>query len=51
MPAPISDALTQAAPARPDPAKVKAAVEDALQKALPDLVRDITEKVLVALGN
>jgi CheY-like chemotaxis protein len=49
MPAPISDALT---PARgPDPAKVTAAVEAALQKALPNLVRDITEKVLVALGN
>ncbi len=51
MPAPISDALVQTIPARPDPAKVKAAVEDAMQKALPDLVRDITEKVLVALGN
>jgi len=52
MPAPISDALTQtAAPSRPDPARVKAAVEDALLKALPNLVRDITEKVLVALGN
>lgn len=48
MPAPVSDALSAA---RPDPAKVKAAVEDALQKALPGLVRDITEKVLVALGN
>jgi DNA-binding response OmpR family regulator len=51
MPAPISDAVHQAAPNRPDPAKVKAAIEDALQKALPDLVRDIAEKVLVALGN
>jgi CheY-like chemotaxis protein len=48
MPAPVSDALSVV---RPDPAKVKAAVDDALQKALPDLVRDITEKVLVALGN
>ncbi len=48
MPAPVSDALGMA---RPDPAKVKAAVEDALQKALPELGRDITEKVLVALGN
>ncbi len=48
---PISDALTQTAPTRPDPAKVKAAVEAAMQQAMPDLVRDITEKVLVALGN
>lgn len=48
MPAPVSDAP---AGARPDPAKVKAAVEEALQQALPGLVRDITEKVLVALGN
>jgi len=53
MPAmPISDAIGGAAAAsRPDPARVKAAVEDALQQALPNLVRDITEKVLVALGN
>jgi CheY-like chemotaxis protein len=48
MAAPVSDAL---AFARPDPAKVMAAVDHALKKALPDLVRDITEKVLVALGN
>jgi CheY-like chemotaxis protein len=48
MAAPISDAIPTA---RPDPARVKTAVEDALQKALPNLVRDITEKVLVALGN
>jgi CheY-like chemotaxis protein len=48
MAAPVSDAVHTV---RPDPVKVKAAVEDALQKALPGLVRDITEKVLVALGN
>jgi len=53
MPAlPVSDALGVAgAVQRPDPARVKAAVEAALQQALPNLVRDITEKVLVALGN
>lgn len=50
MPAPISDAVT-IPPVKPDPVKVRAAVEDALQKAFPELVRDITEKVLVALGN
>jgi CheY-like chemotaxis protein len=47
---PISDALFTA-PKRPDPARVEAAVADALSKALPTLVRDITERVLIALGN
>jgi CheY-like chemotaxis protein len=51
MAQPISDALHGATPHKPDPARVQAAVEDALQKALPQLVRDITEKVLLALGN
>ncbi len=45
---PVSDAVNVV---RPDPAKVMAAVDHALKRALPDLVRDITEKVLVALGN
>lgn len=49
---PVSDAVHSAAPpSRPDPAKVQAAVHAALEKALPELVRDITEKVLLALGN
>lgn len=47
---PISDAH-YAPPSKPDPAKVQAAVAAALEKALPELVRDITEKVLLALGN
>jgi CheY-like chemotaxis protein len=45
---PVSDAIPAS---RPDPARVQAAVEAALEKALPTLVRDITEKVLLALGN
>ncbi|MEP6963549.1 MAG: response regulator [Acidobacteriota bacterium] len=49
---PISDAIQAPAPNRPpDPALVQAAVEEALLNALPGLVRDITEKVLIALGN
>src|SRR5205814_1150486 len=49
---PISDAVPTAAPSRPpDPERVKAAIEAALQNAVPALVRDITEKVLIALGN
>jgi CheY-like chemotaxis protein len=52
MPAmPVSDAVHAAPPPPPDPERVRAAVEAALQEALPALVRDITEKVLVALGN
>jgi CheY-like chemotaxis protein len=47
---PISDAH-YGPPAKPDPAKVQAAIEAAVQQALPDLVRDITKKVLLALGN
>ncbi len=47
---PVSDAPT-APSTGPDPARVQAAVEEALRQALPGLVRDITEKVLVALGH
>lgn len=36
--------------AAPDPERVRAAVEQAVREALPGLVRDITEKVLAALG-
>lgn len=46
---PVSDA--PAAPAKADPARVAAAVEEALRTALPQLIRDITEKVLIALGH
>ncbi|MEO8100448.1 MAG: response regulator [Acidobacteriota bacterium] len=50
---PVSDAIHTATAAShtPDPERVKAAVEAALQNAIPSLVRDITEKVLIALGN
>jgi hypothetical protein len=54
MPAPVSDALAIAAPMRPappDPERVQAAITLALDAALPNLVREITEKVLVALGH
>jgi DNA-binding response OmpR family regulator len=42
-----------AAPAAnpPDPARIEAAITLALDAALPALVREITEKVLVALGH
>ncbi len=48
--------LPQAEPRRPDPipldpARVEAAITLALDAALPALVREITEKVLVALGH
>jgi len=54
IPAPVSDALATAAPGRPappDPERVQAAITLALDAALPNLVREITEKVLVALGH
>lgn len=51
-PAPVSDApVAAAAPAPVDPGRVQAAVAQALEAALPALVREITEKVLVALGH
>jgi len=49
---PVSDAPPpppRAAP--PDPERVQAAVTLALEAALPQLIREITEKVLVALGH
>jgi len=47
------EAISQVRPAaaKPDPARVQAAVTVALDAALPALVREITEKVLVALGH
>ncbi len=51
-PIPVSDAPGGApASAPPDPKAVEAAVGKALEEALPRLVRDITRKVLVALGH
>jgi len=53
--APVSDALisNSAAPQAeaPDPERIQAAITLALDAALPTLVREITEKVLVALGH
>lgn len=51
-PAPVSDApapTPRAAP--PDPQRIEAAITLALDAALPALIREITEKVLVALGH
>ncbi|MCU1335229.1 MAG: response regulator receiver protein [Bryobacterales bacterium] len=55
-PAPVSDAAVSdlpaaARPAPPDPERIQAAITLALDAALPNLVREITEKVLVALGH
>jgi PleD family two-component response regulator len=51
--APVSDAPAPAPPVPPppDPQRVEAAITLALDAALPALVREITEKVLVALGH
>jgi DNA-binding response OmpR family regulator len=54
VPEPVSDAPPPAAqtPApAPDPQRVEAAITLALDAALPALVREITERVLVALGH
>jgi len=50
---PVSDAASPAPlpPPPPDPQKIEAAITLALDAALPALVREITEKVLVALGH
>jgi len=51
-PVPVSDAPgTAAVQAPPDPERIQAAITLALDAALPNLVREITEKVLVALGH
>ena len=51
QPAPAGDAQSIPASALADPERVQAAITLALQAALPALVREITEKVLVALGH
>jgi DNA-binding response OmpR family regulator len=49
---PVSDALpATTAPEPLDPERIQAAITLALDAALPALVREITEKVLVALGH
>jgi CheY-like chemotaxis protein len=51
-PEPVSDALPAPhRPPPPDPKRVEAAVSLALDAALPALIREITEKVLIALGH
>lgn len=53
-PAPVSDAPPTApsAPVQPpDPQRIEAAITLALDAALPALIREITEKVLIALGH
>ena len=44
-------AAPKPSPAFPDPERIEAAITLALDAALPALVREITEKVLVALGH
>jgi CheY-like chemotaxis protein len=51
VPEPVSDAPVPARAQPPDPARVEAAITLALDAALPALVREITEKVLIALGH
>jgi DNA-binding response OmpR family regulator len=52
LPDPLPDAPPPSAPAPlPDPHRVEAAITLALDAALPALVREITERVLVALGH
>jgi hypothetical protein len=49
---PVSDAPPVPPPPQPpDPQRIEAAITLALDAALPALVREITEKVLVALGH
>jgi CheY-like chemotaxis protein len=50
-PAPISDAPPEPRRQPPDPQRIEAAITLALDAALPALVREITEKVLIALGH
>jgi CheY-like chemotaxis protein len=52
QPVPVSDAPPAPSPPEPpDPERIQAAITLALDAALPALVREITEKVLVALGH
>jgi len=50
-PMPVSDAPVGPTVPAPDPERIQAAITLALDAALPNLVREITEKVLVALGH
>lgn len=50
-PADSSEPQAPASPTPPDPERIQAAIARALDAAMPALVREITEKVLVALGH
>jgi CheY-like chemotaxis protein len=50
-PLPVSDAAAGESRPAPDPERVRAAVAEALERAMPGLVREITERVLIALGH
>jgi CheY-like chemotaxis protein len=50
-PPPVSDAPAVEPPPPPDPQRIEAAIALALDAALPALVREITERVLLALGH
>jgi len=51
IPEPVSDAPLPPPPQAPDPQRIEAAITLALDASLPALVREITERVLVALGH
>jgi CheY-like chemotaxis protein len=51
IPEPVSDAPVPSRPQAPDPQRIEAAITLALDASLPALVREITEKVLLALGH
>lgn len=51
VPEPVSDAPVLARSQPPDPKRVEAAIALALEAAMPALIREITEKVLIALGH
>ena len=51
-PAPVSDDTVSPPPAQPpDPQRIEAAITLALDAALPALIQEITENVLIALGH
>jgi CheY-like chemotaxis protein len=50
-PVPVAAQAPAPEPTPPDPERIEAAITLALDAALPALIREITEKVLVALGH
>ncbi len=47
----VSAVLPPANPAQLDPAQIQAAVAMAMEAALPAMIKEVTERVLVALGH